>query len=190
MRDIVYSAPLLEASGFGAAARGYVYWLLQLTNLKINLDFVYYSMINPLEYLSVEEIDYFNRAKLKNWADFENIKKFRIQNMADLFWEHFEHLNAFLNEKTDKKNIIMSHFLPSFQSVAEPFRGKTSNFVFATELDFLMHMHQIDFWLHGHTHSSLDYLIGDTRVVCNPRGYKDINSLNSQFEWLKIIDFS
>jgi hypothetical protein len=26
-------------------------------------------------------------------------------------------------------------------------------------------------WLHGHVHKSLDYTIGDTRVICNPRGY-------------------
>jgi hypothetical protein len=27
------------------------------------------------------------------------------------------------------------------------------------------------YWLHGHVHKSLDYTIGDTRVICNPRGY-------------------
>jgi hypothetical protein len=27
------------------------------------------------------------------------------------------------------------------------------------------------YWLRGHVHKSLDYTIGDTRVICNPRGY-------------------
>lgn len=26
-------------------------------------------------------------------------------------------------------------------------------------------------WVHGHTHSSFDYMAGETRVVCNPFGY-------------------
>ena len=26
-------------------------------------------------------------------------------------------------------------------------------------------------WVHGHTHDSFDYQIGNCRVVCNPRGY-------------------
>ena len=26
-------------------------------------------------------------------------------------------------------------------------------------------------WIHGHTHTSFDYRIQGTRVVCNPRGY-------------------
>jgi hypothetical protein len=25
--------------------------------------------------------------------------------------------------------------------------------------------------MHGHTHDSADYRVGETRVVCNPRGY-------------------
>jgi len=30
---------------------------------------------------------------------------------------------------------------------------------------------QIKLWVHGHTHDPYDYVIGETRVVCNPRGY-------------------
>ena len=30
---------------------------------------------------------------------------------------------------------------------------------------------KIVLWTHGHMHDPLDYMIGDTRVVCNPRGY-------------------
>lgn len=26
-------------------------------------------------------------------------------------------------------------------------------------------------WLHGHTHGSFDYRVGNTRVICNARGY-------------------
>jgi 3',5'-cyclic AMP phosphodiesterase CpdA len=27
------------------------------------------------------------------------------------------------------------------------------------------------YWLHGHVHKTFDYTIGDTRIVCNPRGH-------------------
>jgi len=30
---------------------------------------------------------------------------------------------------------------------------------------------QIKLWTHGHTHHEFDYMIGECRVVCNPRGY-------------------
>jgi hypothetical protein len=37
--------------------------------------------------------------------------------------------------------------------------------------DFIMERPQIKLWTHGHTHEDFDYMIGSTRVVCNPRGY-------------------
>ena len=74
MREIVYSGPLLEGSGFGAAARGYVYWLTQLTDLNLKLDFVYYSMANPLDYVTQEEVDYFNKFVHKVGLDSKSYK--------------------------------------------------------------------------------------------------------------------
>ena len=143
----------------------------------------------PVELYKKTSIDYFNRLKLKNWADFDNIHHFNIDEMSNLFWKHFDNLNTFLNEKTDKKTIIMSHFLPTFASVSSKFIGATSNCVFASELAFLMQIHKIDFWVHGHTHDSKDYFLDNTRIICNPRGYKDINALNNNFDWINIVDF-
>jgi hypothetical protein len=37
--------------------------------------------------------------------------------------------------------------------------------------DFILNHPQIKLWTHGHTHEDFDYMIGTTRVVCNPRGY-------------------
>lgn len=28
-------------------------------------------------------------------------------------------------------------------------------------------------WVHGHTHMSVDYMVGSCRVVSNPRGYRE-----------------
>jgi hypothetical protein len=37
--------------------------------------------------------------------------------------------------------------------------------------NFIADRTQIKLWTHGHTHHCFDYVIGETRVVCNPRGY-------------------
>jgi predicted phosphodiesterase len=34
--------------------------------------------------------------------------------------------------------------------------------------------HGPDLWVHGHTHKSFDYMLGKTRVIVNPFGYKDV----------------
>jgi hypothetical protein len=44
--------------------------------------------------------------------------------------------------------------------------------LYVSDLDDLIFDNpQIKYWSHGHTHESVDYMIGDCRVVCNPRGY-------------------
>ena len=35
-------------------------------------------------------------------------------------------------------------------------------------------------WIHGHAHNSVDYTIGETRILSNPRGYS--NRLNRNFD--------
>jgi hypothetical protein len=43
---------------------------------------------------------------------------------------------------------------------------------YSSSLDFFIESHpQIKLWTHGHTHETFDYVVGETRVVCNPRGY-------------------
>ena len=43
---------------------------------------------------------------------------------------------------------------------------------YSSDLDEFIEDHpEIRLWTHGHTHHEFDYMIGKTRVVCNPRGY-------------------
>jgi hypothetical protein len=45
----------------------------------------------------------------------------------------------------------------------------------------------IKLWTHGHTHEDFDYMIGDCRVVCNPRGYINYEPRADSFK-LKIVE--
>jgi hypothetical protein len=43
---------------------------------------------------------------------------------------------------------------------------------YSSDMDeFIADHPQIRLWTHGHTHHVFDYVVGETRVVCNPRGY-------------------
>lgn len=48
--------------------------------------------------------------------------------------------------------------------------------------EFITNNPQIKFWTHGHTHDNFDYMVGTTRVVCNPRGYINYESRADYFE--------
>jgi hypothetical protein len=84
-----------------------------------------------------------------------------------------DYINHVVANDTAKKYVVVGHHAPSMQSCADRFRGdRIMNGGFYTELgDFMVYRPQIKLWVHGHTHDPYDYVIGETRVVCNPRGY-------------------
>jgi Icc-related predicted phosphoesterase len=45
---------------------------------------------------------------------------------------------------------------------------------FASNLDELILENQQRVWIHGHTHESFDYRIGETRMVSNSRDYVSV----------------
>jgi predicted phosphodiesterase len=79
-----------------------------------------------------------------------------------------------VDENKDKKCVVVTHHTPSFQSCHEQYRSDyLMNGAYHSELsELIFDRPQIKLWTHGHTHHAFDYMIGETRVVCNPRGYE------------------
>ena len=77
-------------------------------------------------------------------------------------------------EKFDGKTVVITHHLPSKDSVATRYRKELLSACFASNLDYLFGYSTL--WMHGHTHDSFDYVSKGTRVVCNPRGYHQYGS--------------
>lgn len=78
-----------------------------------------------------------------------------------------------LEDKPKVPTVVVTHHAPSFQSVHEVY--KTEHYMnggYASDMeDFIHRNDHIKLWCHGHMHNNFDYLVGDTRVVCNPHGY-------------------
>lgn len=74
-----------------------------------------------------------------------------------------------ITEDDALKTVVVTHHLPSMQSVLGRYRNDILSACFASNLDVLLGYS--DFWIHGHTHHSFDYTVNGTRVICNPRGY-------------------
>jgi len=71
------------------------------------------------------------------------------------------------------KYVVVGHHAPSKASTHAQYADQTMvNGAYSSDLDqFILDRPQIKLWTHGHTHHPFDYMIGETRVVCNPRGY-------------------
>lgn len=84
-----------------------------------------------------------------------------------------EHIGVVIdNAPYDKKIVVVGHHSPSFQSVDSRYKDELLNGAYASNLsDFILDHPRITLWTHGHMHNFNDYMIGPTRIVCNPRGY-------------------
>ena len=80
--------------------------------------------------------------------------------------------------------IVVVHHAPSSLSIAERFKADTlMNGAFYSALDdFIEARPQIRLWFHGHMHNNSNYWIGETRVVCNPRGYIEHEEIANWFK--------
>jgi Icc-related predicted phosphoesterase len=75
--------------------------------------------------------------------------------------------------RRDAQVVVVGHHSPSRASIHERYRGEDlMNGCFSSDLsEFILDRPEIVLWTHGHTHEDFDYMIGSTRIVCNPRGY-------------------
>lgn len=73
----------------------------------------------------------------------------------------------------EKKVVVFTHHGPSFMSRPKEMRPTNTDWAYYNDcgLEDMMLDYGVSVWIHGHSHYPVDYLIGDTRVVSNPRGY-------------------
>ena len=102
--------------------------------------------------------------------------------------ESFKSLNTFLNDHAEDKCIVVTHHAPSQESSATRYLGSRGQPAYYSPYDMYIEMHpQIKLWCHGHMHNNSDYVIGESRIVCNPYGYAGYD-LNSNFQSTKVIE--
>lgn len=86
------------------------------------------------------------------------------------------------------KTVVLSHHAPSMQSIASTYIGNKLNGCFVSDMDdFILTMNP-DLWVHGHVHNTFDYTIGNTKIMCNPCGYREYDgfenkNFNEQFSF-------
>jgi Icc-related predicted phosphoesterase len=85
------------------------------------------------------------------------------------------YIKLVLAEHRDAKCVVVGHHSPSFQSCHPQYSNDSlMNGGYHSDLsEFILDHPQIVLWTHGHTHHPFDYKIGETRIVCNPRGYEN-----------------
>jgi len=100
-----------------------------------------------------------------------------------------DYIRIVTEAQADKRFVLVIHHAPSSESVAACYKGDLlMNGNFYTDLsEFVLDRPQIQLICHGHMHNKSSYMIGTTRVECNPRGYIGHEPCADRFE-LKYLE--
>ena len=119
-----------------------------------------------------------NSARVSHFRDADGNSHSRVARMIpeDTVDDHKQTLEAIkkaIDMNKDRKIVVVGHHAPSKQSTKPQYeRDVIVNGAYSSDLsEFILDNPQIKLWTHGHTHDVFDYMIGSTRVLCNPRGY-------------------
>ena len=78
---------------------------------------------------------------------------------------------AELARSHDGSTVVVTHHAPHPASL--PDRHADLAWCYPSDLSDLIMTRGPDLWVHGHVHHAADNRVGQTRVVCNPRGHLD-----------------
>jgi len=156
-------------------------------------------------FTKIHDVDFFGGTMFTDFNLYEDVwtaKQFAKNGIADFhwidtmgrgqlkrFWNPDDHVREHLEFKSKlqqwldyianhNKRVVISHFVPTKHHIHPKWAGGRLNPYFTVDME--QYMAKIDLFLHGHTHDSFDTIIGNCRVVCNPRGYgtENINGFN------------
>jgi len=170
-----------------------------ITQTRLNIKAFVPDNFHVLEN-EVFEVDGLRVLGTTMWSDFEKdnpnsilnvgagMNDFRIiQNGSFTFtpqtaYTMFQEAQAFLSTNIKTGDIVVTHHAPSFASIANRYRESALNGGFASDVSELILDTKPSCWIHGHIHTTNNYMIGNTAIVSNARGYYP-SEMNSQFDW-------
>ena len=116
--------------------------------------------------------------------DGHEYSKLRPAHTAARHRRSVEYIRTVTEGLFDEKFVVVGHMSPSKMSTHPKYQNdQLMNGAYSSDLsEFIMDHPQIKLWTHGHTHHKFDYMIGETRIVCNPRGYEGYEDSATDFK--------
>jgi Icc-related predicted phosphoesterase len=127
--------------------------------------------------------------RITKWKDTNSRGHERYRKMipSDTSHMHYQSLQWLGKNMTDNC-IVMSHHAPTWASIEAKYANNNLfNGGYASNLSEFILDHQPKLWIHGHMHDPVDYMVDQTRVVSNPRGYLDHEEQANYFK-IQVVD--
>ncbi|WP_076860734.1 metallophosphoesterase [Bradyrhizobium mercantei] len=114
-------------------------------------------------------------------------RRFRPQEAAHLHHRSKAYLNRVLSTSFAVPTVVVTHHAIHWDSILPKYRNDRLTAAYMSDLSEVITTHKPAMWIHGHVHNSSDYMIGDTRIICNAHGY---GSENERFDGALAVQIS
>lgn len=114
-------------------------------------------------------------------------RRIRASNTVRMHQESRAFIEGFLERHGRDRTVMVTHHAPSRRAIAHHYATDLTSAAFASDLDALIIEKGPALWIHGHVHEPHSYVLGQTRILCNPRGYPDEQSFR-EFDFSLMID--
>ena len=114
----------------------------------------------------------------------QEVSSFSPEDAVADHYKMLEYVKHVVGGMHNEKFVVCGHHAPSKSSTKPRYQNDTlMNGGYSSDLsEFILDHPQIKLWTHGHTHDIFDYMIGTTRIVCNPRGYINYEACADHFK--------
>lgn len=100
----------------------------------------------------------------------------------------FAFIRKAVSESSACHKVVVTHHVPSRLLVAPEFKESRIGSGFVVDLTDFIGRSGVDLWVYGHSHRSIDRLIGTTRVVSNQIGYVSYGEYSLNFSGDRFVD--
>lgn len=119
------------------------------------------------------------------YITYTGYRKFLPSDALIEFRKAYDYIRNNLNHD---KIVLTTHHAPSLRSIPERYKDDDLSGAYASDLEGLFFNNpQIKIAIHGHIHERLDYMVNETRILCNPRGYVDMEKIAKTFKLKTIV---
>jgi len=101
----------------------------------------------------------------------DSYRKLRARDTVGAYHQSLIWLKSQLAKPFDGRTIVVTHHAPHPDCLNRERYGLHLNGAYASDLSELVMAYQPELWIHGHTHNKVDFQLGATRIISNPRGY-------------------
>lgn len=104
-----------------------------------------------------------------------------IDDYQDLHQKAIDYISSEIKKDFSGKKFLISHYPLTTEGIKEDETGKFISELYHSDYDDMITNSNLDYYLYGHIHTSIDIMKKGVRYICNAYGYRKYNEHNPKF---------